>query len=257
MFLQLESYRGSYWIEFHKLDSLEEYWGMFAVNEGVIKNPLLYEWFFRISRFLILLGILSVVGYYKRLRLGLAACLFMLVNIYLVSFFITPVLYSRYLSILSPFVVIGTFIGLITVRKFSKFGFWAIFLIYITLNTLILREYVLRPSRTRYAHLQNITDARIYTSEVLDVTPCIYYSDRCYFVGDISKTARHVGPAQLASLPSISSWNEVEGDKIYVLQRKDLPSDVLELLASKSYGRVDHLRLGNSTNLVTYQKDSF
>ncbi|MGI5828159.1 MAG: glycosyltransferase family 39 protein [Patescibacteria group bacterium] len=254
LFSQVSLFKGSGWIEFGKVRSLEEYWGMYAVNEGVIKNILLYEWFFRISRLLTFLGGLAIVERYKKLKLGLLTFVGVAVGIYFASMYVTPILYSRYLSFLIPLTVLGAFLGLMTLKQFSIKGFYIILATYLILNSLIIKEYILRPSKTNYAFIKELAQGPIYTDEVLDVTPCVYYSSQCYFVGEISETPRHIGPAQLVTLPHISSWEKVKHDNIFVLGRDGLSEKGQEALLKLAYKKVESVSLGDGVVLAKYQK---
>lgn len=223
----------SFWIDFNPLTSLLEFSGMFLVYEGMSRYPILQTGFIMISGLVFLLGGLALVKNIEKKRevnpgllllvvSGIATFL-VLVAIYLVSLVIVPVLYFRYVGLITPMVILIIAWGLYQLNQSYPRIFLLSLIIYGGLSVGIITDMTQGLSQVKYSKIRQYQSVPIYTDEVLDITSCIYYHRTCFFVGDITQTPRYVGPAQLTGLSAIPDWQSVhDSSRIATLHRGNM-----------------------------------
>jgi len=252
---QTQTVKDSFWIEFDKIKSLQEYIGMFVTTEGFVQDPEVYKRFFDISRLLFFVGGIALWFRQKKHRLNLLVVAGTLVGFYFFSMYISPLLYSRYLSFLAPFALLLVIYSFVWLKRIHPLLFVVIFTLYIVRTGEVVQDLTKEISKTRYEKLALFEDKTVYTDEVLDIMPCIFYHKHCYFVGDVGNTLRYVGAAQLSNVPSLSSWEEITGNEITILYRDEVSDEGKAVLD----GFVEHysVPLGDGVRISEFKKEDF
>jgi hypothetical protein len=166
---------------------------------------------------------------------------------YLISLFVSPILYSRYVAFLSPLAYLFVFVGLIYLYKSAKYIFSSILLTYLILFANLVFVLITNINWTDYIILKSLKNVPIYTEEVLDIMPCTYYSSSCIFVGDLSQTINYVGAAQVSdSITTIPNWQIVNQNNISIIYRENLKAEILAVLSIQGYKKIQKVNLGDN-----------
>ncbi len=253
---QLSNFQSGFWVQFHWLYSLSEYKGLFWINEGKLHLPdNFYCWYIYISCLIFICGLVIIFRKYLILKLSAFYLLLTLVSIYLFSILVAPILYYRYITFLAPQVIIIIFIAMVTKINrgfYSKFILFAISII----NLLLVTDLILGNSRTDYRKIISIGPNKIYSNEVLDIMPCIYYNPQCRFVGGAKDTLHFVGLSQLPNIITVDNWQMVLNDKsFWIIYRTPINQDLGLFIKKYNFVEIelkdlgDGVRLGHFLNL--------
>lgn len=245
VFSQTASMKGSFWITFDWIKSLNEYSGLIVFNEGIRKFPQVYDRFILLSYSLVVAGFIYILVRRKKVFIELSSFIFTLAGMYVFSVVVSPVLYVRYMSYVSPFALLLVFIGFVLIKRLSRIILLITILIYFSLAGVIYSDFVLGATKTDYKKLSNLNNLVIYTDEPLAIMPCVYYSSNCFFVGDIKNTPHYIGASQLNNIQAINAWVDINNSQFAVLYQYNLDPKALEVLTEKGFKSVEKIDLGD------------
>jgi hypothetical protein len=279
----------NFWIE-NTQDKIE-YEGIFTFNEVIFNEnvslkPQPYTDFIRLSKYLSILGVVVVVitfslinpriktffSFFLRFKelshrlkfywrdpssIPIAAVLSLGITVFSINFFswyITPLTYPRYFAFLNPFALLCIFFAFVFLRNFSRPILLLFLAGYLYLSGLIAHDYF-KSSPVNYSIIANFSNVPIYSPEVLDIMPCVFYHPECRYVGNTKDTSRYIGVSSLPNIPSITSWHEVQEDKIIVLYKDYNHDEVLADLKAVGFEPVSSHVLGDHSILGWFVRD--
>lgn len=278
MIEQMNRASNDFWILFDKKESWKELIGIFIGMERLneLTNFKTYLLLFKYSKYLIYFGSAYILLKVKELRVVVLSFFSTILLIYYYSYYFNPILYSRYISLLAPIGIILVFIGFVGIYKliaallncyivrsklkrkyiniFALFFILFLFSFYINFGFKLLPDLFNKLNRTDYKELSNYSDLTVYTDEELDVMSCMYYSDKCVFVGDLLTTHGYVGAARFASIKSVNSWQDISQEK-FVLLYKDYHRDyIFEELNNLEYKQAWNKFIGDNSNVGVFER---
>lgn len=253
MFFQTKNFQNSFWIEFDKLKSLKEYFGLFYINEGFIKNKNLINKFYYLSQYLFIIGFISILKKTKKFCLTLSILLTNLLSIYFISKYFNPLLHERYIAFLSIIAIFIIFYSFIFIKNKSNLLFTIIFIYYLYLNINIAKDFTTGVAKTNYKFLQTLKYSNIYSDEALDIMPCVYYNPNCKYVGNEFNSPKYTGVNSINSINQIVDWSEIHDKFLFTIvrERRDRAD---KFLTELNYEKKAEQNLGEDVVLKFYKK---
>ncbi len=264
---QLGRAKGDFWILFDAIKSLKEYRGIFLGIERIdeINTFIYYKLFIGISYILGGIGVFSLYRRLKKSRILIINFLMIVVNFYLFSYFIQPILYSRYLTFLNPFSIIFIFVGIygiviflmkyIRSNIFLNIIFIIISITYILFRIFLIKDMYVNINRTNYFYLNEYSSISIYSNEPLDIMSCSYYSNSCYFVDNNQDNPQYIGNMLLSNIKKINDWINIQ-DKYFAIIYKDYnESKLFKKFENLNYVQIDKKFIGDHSFVGVFMKE--